>query len=102
MASAGSEVILNILVEPIPDTVRVPLRNAQQTLYPIGHRLAGLFRQLPPILAFRWPQQPLQIRKGNIPRLLAQKAAAKPPVQLCQFVNSRRDVHRSANSWQSL
>jgi hypothetical protein len=97
-----AEIIFNIVVETIPNTVCVPLRNPQQPLHPIRHLLAGLFRQLPAVLAFRRPQQTLQIRKRAIPRLLAQKAAAKPPVQLSQFLHPRRDVHRATNSRQSL
>ena len=60
-ATFEAEVIFDIIVENVPNTVRVPLRHAQQTLHPIRHFLAGLFRQLPAVLAFRRPQQPLQV-----------------------------------------
>ena len=80
----GAQVIAHAI--GVPDSVR------EQALHPIGTSFSRMFSQLPPVFAFRFTQDPLQIGQRSVTRLRTGKAWSNTGMQSKKGLGSAADI----------
>jgi hypothetical protein len=87
-----SQVVKHIRQQIIPHRISVPLSGTEQALHAVGCLFAGLFGQLPAILALSPAEQTLEIGQRPLPWLGSYKASRDAGMQPVQFASPAFDL----------
>jgi hypothetical protein len=85
----------DVSAQIIPDPVCIPTRRDEETLHPVGCRLADFLSQLLPILALDPAQQATHVPERSAARLMTKETSADSLVQPLQLSGPVLDTPRT-------